>query len=374
MKKLLFVVLLLPSCLFAQGSGSIWVYMYGIPCNLAGSHTADGRSTGQQVTHLENFADGPLPNPLPIESMTLWAEPSGLAVSTDSETFDSNGPVTSGIGTVTPVPTSTTEGNVGINYDPQSMATIAMNYPIAQNVVNRYSTFMGSLELHPGYPRFKNFDYKTSIMYAPGDVFQVGPECKGNGVVNLIAMFRHTMGNLVPGWLATNYAPYTQIFSNPLTTVSSGSTPASARNLVTIPASVSPTKIRAHVAWPIGAGVDTIITKLSVCLQSSGSTCAATPIEMKCNGQSGIGVVGPRMWPSYDMWCDWTALSGMVPGANLLVTVSYFNGPTANVAFASSGGLHEWSGTVDSTFSATLLGTVYDNPGYNVGIDKVQVQ
>jgi hypothetical protein len=357
MKKLFFAILLLPSCLFAQGSGSIWVYLYGIPCNLDGVHTADGRSTGQQVTHLENFADGPLPNPLAIKSMTLWAEPSDLAAAGQTETFD-----------------STTVGNVGISYDPQSMATIAMNYPISQNVLNRYSTIMGWLEFQPGYKRAQSFDYATPILYHPGDVFQVGPECKGGGVVNLIAMFRHTMGNLVPGWLAANYAPYTQIFSNPLTTVSNGSTPVSARNLVTIPTSVSPTKIRVHIAWPISAGVDTIISKLSACLQASGSTCAGTPVEMKCNGQSGIGVFGPRMFPSADMWCDWTALPGMLAGSNLLVTVSYFNGPAANVALASIGGLHEWSGTVDSTFSTTVLGTIYDNPGYNVGIDKVQVQ
>lgn len=334
------LALLCPAGAMAQQTEQISInsWLYGIPCNY--DVVPGGVATGNQLMFLENYVDGILPNPAYITQVLFWAEAGANGVD------------------------ATTTGNVGLALDPQQRYVNAANFPAAQLVLNHYTKPLNILELYLGGKRTQVFTFNPPIAYRPGDVIIVGPECKGGGTLNLMAVFNiQATADFDPANVPTT------LLNVPLTNYDVGGPPLSARILVPGPDSAV-SKIRAHLFWPLASNSLSTVSRISVCLQSATtpSSCSAAPVEMLCNRASGL-----TLFNSQDLWCDWTDLA-IPAGQNALITVSRFGATNRSWAYATSGGTWQWGSTGDSWNTVDMQGTIFSHPGWSAAVDKVQVR
>ena len=343
MMRFLFTLLLSLQCFAAsaQRSEQATIYIQVMPYQCPAPMPINA-----QVLFLENYVDGLLPNDVFITTTMLWAE-------TDIYPIDA--------GHV---------GNFFVAVDPQQKYLKKANFPATQAWNIQFLKSLGMLETVLGGSQQRVTNFSPPVRYSKGDAIIVAPECYAAYtkpyyyyiLVGIEAPYPgHDLVDLPqPTWLL-NTLHSTSGVNQPPTTVTS-----------VIPASPTPiTKFRPRIAQTVSTAFSTIVSRVSVCVQSApgSSTCAAPPVEIKFGGQSGFTLTSMMQ-----QWGDWTDFSAPA-GKNLLVRTRMFQSGNTNAwSFNGSGGPGAWTDTGDSWNSATPLGTTTYYPNITAVVDSAQSQ
>lgn len=326
---------------------TIYVLLQPYQCN--GNH---GSKNGDQFVFLENYVDGILPSPLWIDGSTTWLE-------TDATQIDAQhiGQYFAGI-------------DERMTYSNLSGFPYSQKYPTLS-----YLKTLGKASWTVGGKWEQDFWPRSPLSYHSGDAIVSSIECGSSGTpsppIGGVYLWVHvsSLSNSPTGSIL-DLPTATWLFQQQLTTKASAQPKTSVR--VVVPASsaaISKFRTRLFEDWTNGANA---ITNLSVCVQSApgSNVCAATPVELKVNAQSGYTLVaGERIWT------DWTPISAPA-GANLLVTIDMFTATINAWTFLSgtSPSRAAWNSTAASYNSDMMNGTVTGPwPAFSV-IDAAHTQ
>lgn len=313
------------------------IYVLLQPYKCDGLH---GSKNGDQLVFLENYVDGILPSPLWIDGSTTWYE-------------TNTGPIDAAHGVL-----------YFAGIDERMTYTNLSGFPYTQKYpAPAYMKTLGKASFVAGGKWEQDFFPRSPLSYRSGDVIVSSIECGQPGNTNPapiggIYLWVHvsSLSNTIGGTGSIlDLPPNAWLFQQKLTSKATAQPRTSVRVVVPgAPTAISAFRGRIFQDWTNGQNT---ITNMSVCAQSApgSSVCAAPPVEIKINAQSGYFLsAGARIW------MDWTPVTAAA-GQNLLVTVDMFTAPNGSNAWSFSStpsAIGVWNATAASYNSSTLNGAV----------------